>query len=111
VRDDVAAVFTDVQMANMNGIALAKIVSECWPDVGIVVTSGAIPQDMKLDLPSGARFVRKPYNADALLREIAAVAPLASGSSVALQSIPTMQPGRVHGAGGLAQPLAEPPEE
>lgn len=111
VRDDVAALFTDVTMPNMNGIALAKIVSERWPNVGIVVTSGALPEGVKLDLPAGARFVRKPYENDALLREIAAVAPLTSGSPVALRSIPTMQPGRVHGAGGLAQPLAEPPEE
>jgi hypothetical protein len=27
---------------------------------------------------------------------------------VALQSIPTLQAGGMHGAGGLAQPLAEP---
>jgi two-component system, response regulator PdtaR len=111
VREDVAAISTDVTMPNMNGMALAKIVSERWPNVGIVVTSGALPAGLSLDLPAGARFVRKPYDPAALLHEISAVAPLSSGSPIALQSIPTMQPGRVHGAVGLAQPLAEPPEK
>src|SRR5918993_467764 len=57
VRDDVSAVFTDVAMPNMNGIQLAKIVSQQWPHIGIVVTSGALPPGVALDLPPGARFV------------------------------------------------------
>jgi two-component system, response regulator PdtaR len=110
VRDDVSAVFTDVAMPNMNGIQLAKIVSQRWPHIGIVVTSGALPPGVALDLPPGARFVAKPYNPDTVLQEIAAVASTQVGSPVALQSIPTLQPGKPHGAGGLAQPLPEPEE-
>ena len=110
VRNDVAAILTDVTMPNMNGIALAKIVSERWPRVGIVVTSGALPHGVQLELPTGARFVRKPYEPDALLREIAAVVATPSGTPVALRSIPTLQAGKQHGAGGIAQPLAEPEE-
>ena len=110
VRDDVAALLTDVSMPNMDGISLAKIVSERWPGVGIVVTSGALPPGVTLDLPSGARFVPKPYRPDTLLREIAAVVPAQGGAPIALQSIPTLQPGKLHGAGGIAQPLAEPDE-
>jgi CheY-like chemotaxis protein len=109
VRDDVAALVTDIAMPNMNGIAFAKIVSERWPHIGIVVTSGAIPPGVKLDLPAKARFLQKPYLAEALLREIRAVLPRVSGP-VALKSLPTMQPGKPHGAGGLAQPLSEPDE-
>jgi CheY-like chemotaxis protein len=111
VRDDVAVLFTDVTMPNLNGITLAKIVSERWPDLGIVITSGGLPNGVTLELPARARFVRKPCEPNEFLREIAAVAPTTSGTPIALQSIPTMQPGRVHGAGGIAQPLAEPPEE
>jgi two-component system, response regulator PdtaR len=110
VRDDVSAVFTDVAMPNMNGIQLAKIVSQRWPDIGIVVASGALPPGVALDLPPGARFVAKPYRPDTVLQEIAAVAPIQLGSPVALQSIPTLQPGKLHGTGGLAQPLPEPEE-
>jgi two-component system, response regulator PdtaR len=110
LRNDVSVLFTDVQMTSMHGITLARIVSERWPHIGIVVASGALPPGVPLQLPEGARFIRKPYNAEALLREIAAVAPLASATPVALQSIPTIQPGRIHGAGGIAQPLPEPEE-
>jgi CheY-like chemotaxis protein len=108
VRDDVAAIFTDVAMPNMNGIQLAKIVSHRWPHIGIVVTSGAMPPGVALDLPPGARFISKPYQPDTMLHELAAVAPIQVGSPVALQSVPNLQPGKLHGAGGLAQPLPEP---
>jgi CheY-like chemotaxis protein len=61
LREDVAALFTDVTMPNMNGVALARVVRERWPYIGIVVTSGALPPDVKLELPEGARFLAKPY--------------------------------------------------
>ncbi|MFL4972085.1 MAG: response regulator [Microvirga sp.] len=109
LRDDVAAILTDVAMPNMNGVALAAIVAERWSSVGIVITSGAVPAGLKIELPAGARFIQKPYTAETLLQEIAAVLPRL-GAPVALKSLPTMQPGKPHGAGGIAQPLAEPDE-
>jgi two-component system, response regulator PdtaR len=109
MREDVAAIFTDVSMPNMNGVALAALVAERWPSVGIVITSGAVPAGLKVELPAGARFIQKPYTAEKLLQEIAAVLPRL-GAPVALKSLPTMQPGKPHGAGGIAQPLAEPDE-
>jgi CheY-like chemotaxis protein len=109
VRDDVAALLTDVAMPNMDGIALAKIVSERWPHIGIVIASGAIPVGLKLELPANARFLQKPYFADDLSQAIEAVLPRVGGS-IALKSLPTIQPGKMHGAGGIAQPLAEPDE-
>jgi two-component system, response regulator PdtaR len=109
LRDDVAVLFTDVTMPNMNGVALARLVRERWPHIGIVVTSGAPPPNVKLELPEGARFLDKPYTPKQLLQEIQAVLPLL-GSAVAIKSLPTMQPGKMHGAGGLAQPLPEPDE-
>jgi CheY-like chemotaxis protein len=110
VREDVALVFTDVSMQNMNGITLAKLVSERWPEVAIIVTSGALPPDVTLDLPALARFLPKPYTAERLLREIETAMPLVSAAPMALNSLPTLQPGKPHGAGGLAQPLSEPDE-
>ena len=109
IRDDVAALFTDVCMPTINGVELAKIVSERWPDVGIVISSGAMPLGVELGLPTGAHFVQKPYLPNKLLKAIEAVLQRGSGR-VAIQSIPTMQAGRLHGDGGLAQPLAEPEE-
>ena len=67
------------------------------------------PVQRELELPDGARFLAKPYSPKQLLQEIQAVLPMV-GSAVAIKSLPTMQPGRVHGAGGLAQPLPEPDE-
>jgi DNA-binding NtrC family response regulator len=98
MREDVAALFTDVGLPNMNGVALAKIVSDRWPHIGIVITSGAVPPGVKLELPTNARFLQKPYLPEALLQEIKAVLPSVSGS-VALKSLPTMEPGKPHGAG------------
>jgi CheY-like chemotaxis protein len=109
LRDDVAALFTDVTMPNMNGVALARVVRERWPHIGIVVTSGALPPNVKLELPEGARFLAKPYKPKQLLQNIQAVLPQV-GSAVAIRSLPTMQAGKMHGAGGLAQPLPEPDE-
>jgi FixJ family two-component response regulator len=109
LRDDVAAILTDVTMPNMNGVALAAVVAERRSNVGIVMTSGAVPAGLKVELPAGARFIQKPCTADTLLEEIEVVLPRV-GAPVALKGLPTMQPGNSHGAGGIAQPLAEPDE-
>src|SRR3712207_4874932 len=40
-RQDVAALFTDIDMpGGMNGLELARIVTERWPHIALVVTSG-----------------------------------------------------------------------
>jgi CheY-like chemotaxis protein len=40
-RDDIRAVFTDVQMpGSMDGLRLARVVRNRWPPVAVVVTSG-----------------------------------------------------------------------
>jgi CheY-like chemotaxis protein len=60
-RNDIRAVFTDVQMpGSMDGIRLARVVRNRWPPVALIVTSGLmnVPQN---DLPTGGRFLPKPY--------------------------------------------------
>ena len=42
VHADVRAVFTDVTMPTLDGLSLAKIVSERWPQIGILLTSGLV---------------------------------------------------------------------
>jgi two-component system, response regulator PdtaR len=40
-RDDIAAVFTDVQIpGSMDGLGLIRLVRDRWPTVGLVVASG-----------------------------------------------------------------------
>jgi two-component system, response regulator PdtaR len=59
-RNDIRAVFTDVQMpGSMDGLRLARVVRNRWPPVALIVTSG---QTKIPDLPSGGRFLSKPYH-------------------------------------------------
>ena len=109
VHADVRALFTDVTMPNLDGLSLAKIVSERWPQIGILLTSGLVAPS---ELPNGARFIGKPYGPETVHGEIQAViAEAANGSKgtpVALTGIPNLHAGQMHGAGALAQPLPEP---
>ncbi|MGF9567573.1 response regulator [Neorhizobium sp. JUb45] len=53
---------TDIQMpGQMDGLALARYVGEHWPEVHVVVASGAIVPAHN-DLPERARFLGKPLN-------------------------------------------------
>jgi two-component system, response regulator PdtaR len=58
-RADVRAVFTDVKMSgSMCGLELAQTARKRWPLIHLIVTSG-LP--IGSELPTGARFLRKPY--------------------------------------------------
>jgi CheY-like chemotaxis protein len=59
-RADVRLVYTDVDMpGSMDGIRLAHHISQKWPPVRLLVTSGHIKVS-EVDLPEGARFCSKP---------------------------------------------------
>lgn len=65
--DQVSLVFTDVELAGvMDGIELAHIAKTKFPDMHILVTSGA-PRVRRL--PDGSVFMAKPWNPIDLLRE------------------------------------------
>jgi CheY-like chemotaxis protein len=58
-RKDIGAVFTDINMSgSMSGLRLAHAVRRRWPPIHLIVTSGLSCQPK---LPSGAHFIRKPY--------------------------------------------------
>jgi CheY-like chemotaxis protein len=62
VRLDITVVFTDIQMpGSMDGLKLAAAIRSRWPPIHIIATSGLVRvrQD---DLPSGGRFLPKPYS-------------------------------------------------
>lgn len=64
---DVRLIFTDVDMpGTMDGLKLAAAVRDRWPPIKIVVTSGY--KHVRIDnVPVGAEFVAKPYNAERLI--------------------------------------------
>jgi CheY-like chemotaxis protein len=72
-RNDIAVVFTDVQMpGSMDGLKLARAVRGRWPPIKIVTTSGLRIIEAT-DLPEGGRFLPKPYSSGqvgGLLREL-----------------------------------------
>ena len=81
-KNTVRALLTDVNMPNVDGLALAKIVRQRWPHIGIVVTSG-MPRPS--GLPAGARFISKPYRYEDVVLEleaaIAETAHIAAGDA------------------------------
>src|SRR5919112_1215923 len=68
-RSDVQVLVTDVEMppGPLAGIDLARLTRERFPHIGVVIVSGKV-RPSPGDLPSGARFVQKPYSATTLTR-------------------------------------------
>jgi CheY-like chemotaxis protein len=61
-RLDVTVVFTDIQMpGSMDGLKLAAAIRGRWPPIKIVATSG-MAEVSREELPSGSRFIPKPYS-------------------------------------------------
>ena len=72
-RNDIRAVFTDVQMpGSLDGLKLAQVIRSRWPPVALIVTSGRA-HFLEADLPTGGRFLSKPYQCaelEAALRQV-----------------------------------------
>lgn len=65
-RTDIRCVVTDIEMpGSMDGIGLAKVVRERWPDIAIIVVSGKALVELD-DLPEGIPFLAKPLRLDRL---------------------------------------------
>ena len=69
-KPGIAAVVTDVRMpGSLDGFALAHLVSNRWPQMGIVVTSAhAVPGEG--DLPGSSEFLPKPYQPSRLIEAV-----------------------------------------
>jgi CheY-like chemotaxis protein len=68
----IGLVFTDVNMpGEMDGLGLAHEVHQRRPDVGLIVTSGAVnvPDE---ELPDHGTFLPKPYPTERLVSIVAA---------------------------------------
>lgn len=68
---EVGVVVTDVDMpGSMDGIRLAHYVRRRWPPIQMLVISGKVGV-MSNELPTGVRFMSKPYQEPQLLNVIA----------------------------------------
>jgi len=68
--DEIHLLFTDIQMpGELDGLQLARLVRDRWPNIRLLVTSGRPPRSLD-SLPPGGRFVAKPYAAAEVLRHV-----------------------------------------
>ncbi len=68
--DTIQAIVTDIEMPKMDGLALSRAVSERWPHIAVLITSGRVRPDDD-ELPQGADFIPKPYDPDRLVMHFA----------------------------------------
>ena len=67
--DDIAAVFTDIEMPGMTGLALARTIRERWPPIAVLITSGRIRPELD-ELPEGSDFIAKPYRPRDMIHQL-----------------------------------------
>jgi CheY-like chemotaxis protein len=66
----VAVLFTDIDMpGSMDGLKLARVASERWPAMDILIASGHV-RLLQSELPPDSRFLGKPYSAAAMVAEL-----------------------------------------
>ncbi len=66
---EVRVVFSDVEMpGSLDGLGLARCICQRWPDIGIILTSGN--RIRAETIPCEGRFLPKPYDGKALVRQI-----------------------------------------
>jgi len=69
-HDEVALLFSDIDMpGSMNGLELAHLVHDRWPNIRLLLTSGH-RQPTQDQIPDDGRFMRKPWGEQALMAKI-----------------------------------------
>jgi CheY-like chemotaxis protein len=69
-RADIHLVFTDAEMpGSIDGVKLAHYIRDRWPPIHLIVASGSTLLE-ESHLPAGARFFSKPYDNDAIVKEM-----------------------------------------
>jgi DNA-binding NtrC family response regulator len=72
-QSEVKLLFSDIDMpGTMDGLTLAHVVHERWPDIKLLLTSGkhAIVEEA---LPDHGRFLPKPWTVNQLIRKVTMV--------------------------------------
>ena len=114
----VRALITDVEMPGpLNGFALARLVKQRWPHIGIVIMSGRMAPGPEKS-PMGAQFLPKPFTPANLVAAVQKVLGPESATYPSEISVPVLPAGitatqphiDIGTTGSLAQPLPEPDE-
>lgn len=67
VGNDLTLMFTDIDLdGDMSGVELARIATERFPNLDVIVTSG---QDLEDEIPDNVLFMQKPWLPLELLRQ------------------------------------------
>src|SRR4030042_6356561 len=66
------AVLTDLEMPEMDGIALTRALRQCFPDLPVMIMTGLSGDDCKeIPFRAGARaFLSKPFDVPNLIRKL-----------------------------------------
>jgi CheY-like chemotaxis protein len=81
-RIDVRIMFTDIDMpGSMNGLKLAHAVADRWPPIRIIATSGHF-NVRDGDLPTGGRFIPKPYRSNHVISTLCKLDAEAGGAAL-----------------------------
>jgi CheY-like chemotaxis protein len=71
--DRVDILLTDIDMpGDLDGLALANIVRERWPEIKIVVVSSYVDSE-ESDAHPGIAYLRKPFTGDELVAKLLSV--------------------------------------
>ncbi len=68
MTDSIAGLLADISLpGEQDGIDLAQVFAERWPDKPIMVTSGRFGPMRPPELPRGAEYIAKPWTAKSLM--------------------------------------------
>ena len=69
-RMDVRVVFSDIDMPQgIDGVKLATIIRDRWPEIDIILTSGFV-EPSRVALPTRGLFFSKPYDEQQVISAI-----------------------------------------
>ncbi len=66
-NSDVHVIISDVKMPGMTGIELAQLASQQWPAINVLLTSGYVDEDDRVE---EFNFIHKPFRASELARKL-----------------------------------------
>jgi CheY-like chemotaxis protein len=69
-HEDVLLLFSDIDMpGSMDGLNLARIVHERWPNIRLLLTSGRL-ELTDAEVPDAGKFISKPWMSEKLISDI-----------------------------------------